>query len=70
MDVAEQYTYQVRWSMDDNAHVATVAELPSVSWLAQDREEAIRGVVALAHDIVTEMAASGENPPSISVKRG
>jgi hypothetical protein len=28
------YTYRVAWSVEDGEHVATVAEFPSLSWLA------------------------------------
>ena len=29
MNVADHYTYRVRWSAEDGEYVATVAELPS-----------------------------------------
>jgi len=31
------YTYRVAWSVEDGEHVATVAEFPSLSWLAPTR---------------------------------
>ena len=34
MPDATHYTYRVAWSVEDGEHVATVAEFPSLSWLA------------------------------------
>ena len=34
MPDATHYTYRVAWSAEDGEHVATVAEFPSLSWLA------------------------------------
>ena len=34
MPDATHYTYRVTWSVEDGEHVATVAEFPSLSWLA------------------------------------
>ncbi|GAA4599196.1 putative HicB family RNase H-like nuclease [Actinoplanes octamycinicus] len=63
MSVADHYTYRVHWSAEDNEYVGTVAELPSVSWLAQDRMEAFIGIQRVAEEIVADMEASGETPP-------
>ena len=43
MSAAEHYTYRVRWSTEDGSYVGTVAELPSLSWLADDRRAAFEG---------------------------
>jgi len=37
MPDATHYTYRVAWSVEDGEHVATVAEFPSLSWLAPTR---------------------------------
>jgi hypothetical protein len=36
VSVAEHYTYRVAWSAEDESFVGTVAELPSLSWLAEN----------------------------------
>lgn len=59
MNVADHYTYRVRWSAEDGEYVGTVAELPSLSWLASDRAEAFIGIQRLAAEVVAEMAAAG-----------
>lgn len=63
MTAADHYTYRVHWSAEDQEYVGTVAELPSVSWLAEDRMEAFVGIQRAAEEIVTEMEESGEEPP-------
>jgi predicted RNase H-like HicB family nuclease len=63
VSVADHYTYRVHWSAEDREFAGTVAELPSVSWLAEDRTEALAGVQRVVADIVAEMPASGEEPP-------
>lgn len=45
-------------------NLGTVAELPSLSWLASDRAEAFAGIQQLAADIVADMAETGEKPQS------
>ena len=64
MSAAHHYTYRVHWSAEDEEYVGTVAELPSVSWLAADRPEAFVGIQRVAEEIVTEMQAAGEEPPA------
>ena len=63
MNVVEHYTYRVRWSSEDGEYVGTVAELPSLSWLAPDRAEAFAGIQQLAADVVVDLAETGETPP-------
>ena len=59
----DRYTYRVHWSNEDNEYVATVAELPSLSWLADTPAAAIEGLLALTAEVVSEMEAAGETPP-------
>jgi hypothetical protein len=63
MGEPEHYTYRLAWSPDDNEHVATVAEFPSLSWLAAAPMEAFSGLVALVRDVVADMVANGEPVP-------
>ena len=70
MSAADHYTYRVHWSAEDEEYVGTVAELPSVSWLAPDRMAAFIGIQQAAEEIVAEMQASGQEPPvAIADKR-
>jgi len=57
------YTYRVHWSTEDGAFVATVAELPSLSWIADTPGDALAGLLALAREVAAEMTAGGETPP-------
>lgn len=69
MSVANHYTYRVHWSAEDNEYVGTVAELPSLSWLAADPSAAFAGIQEAAADVVAEMLESGEQPPEAFADR-
>lgn len=60
---AEHYTYRVRWSAEDGEHVGTVAEFPSLSWLAADADSAFDGIRAAVREALEDMTRSGEEPP-------
>ncbi|MFV2197382.1 hypothetical protein [Nocardiopsis sp. LOL_012] len=62
MSGAGHYAYRVRWSSEDGAYLGTVAEFPSLSWLADDRAGAFEGIQRLTADVVEDMRASGEPP--------
>ena len=65
--IAEHYTYRVRWSPEDDLYVGTVAELPSLSWLAPDQAEAFRGIQSLASETVDDLSADGDPvPPALA----
>ncbi|MCL2455816.1 MAG: type II toxin-antitoxin system HicB family antitoxin [Micrococcales bacterium] len=57
------YTYRVAWSGQDGEHVATVAEMPSLSWLAPTPLEALDGLADLVRDVVADLEANGEPVP-------
>ncbi|MHB1592798.1 MAG: type II toxin-antitoxin system HicB family antitoxin [Streptosporangiaceae bacterium] len=63
MPDATHYTYRVTWSAEDREHVATVAEFPSLSWLAPTPAEALTGLARVVRDMLTDLAASGEPIP-------
>jgi predicted HicB family RNase H-like nuclease len=69
VNVADHYTYRVHWSAEDGEYVGTVAELPSLSWLAADKLEAFAGIQQAAADVVAEMLESGEQPPEAIADR-
>ena len=59
----DRYTYRVTWSEDDNEYVGLCAEFPSLSWLAQTPETALKGIRKLVADIVKDMHENGETVP-------
>jgi hypothetical protein len=59
----DHFTYRVSWSKDGGEHVATCAELPSLSHLAADPADALQGFRDLVRDVVADMSANGERVP-------
>lgn len=57
------YTYRVTWSAEDDEFVATVAEFPSLSWLAPSQQEALQGLADLLAGTVEDMTTAGEEIP-------
>jgi predicted RNase H-like HicB family nuclease len=53
----------VQLAPEDREFVATVAEFPSMSWLALDRVEALRGLKVLVEHVIEDMLTSGEHLP-------
>ena len=63
MTHSDHYTYRVRWSVEDDAYIGTVAEFPSLSWLADDQREAFDGIRTLVLDVLNDMQEAGEPAP-------
>ncbi len=63
---AAEYGYRVVWSSVDGEFVATCAEFPSLSWLADSQTAALAGITTLVDDDLTDMRTSGEEPPPLS----
>ena len=61
--MAEHFTYRVSWSEEDDEHVGTCLEFPSLSHLADDPEAALHGVRKLVADVVAELRANNEPIP-------
>lgn len=59
----DKYTYRVTWSEEDEEFVGLCAEFPGLSWLANDPEEALKGIRAIVKDSVEDMVESGEEIP-------
>lgn len=59
----DHYTYRVTWSEDDNEYVGLCVEFPSLSWLAEEPESALKGIRNLVADVVKDMAESQEKIP-------
>lgn len=62
-EVADHYTYRVRWSSEDEGYVGTVAEMPSLSWAAETQDDAFVGIRALVADVLEDMMDDDETPP-------
>jgi predicted HicB family RNase H-like nuclease len=64
---AEHYSYRVSWSAEDGEFVATCIEFPSLSWLASDDVEALRGIKKLVAQVIADMRRNGEEvPPALA----
>ena len=59
----DHYTYRVTWSPEDDEHVGLCAEFPSLSWLADTPENALKGIRHVVSEVVSDMQASGEVVP-------
>jgi predicted HicB family RNase H-like nuclease len=59
----DHYRYAVQWSPEDDEFVATIAEFPSLSWLASDQVDAIRGLEVLVQQVIDDLVAGGETVP-------
>lgn len=64
MAISDKYAYRVAWSEEDGEYVGTVAELPSLSWLAETADSALDGIRKLAQNVVADLEASGEPVPT------
>lgn len=59
----DKYTYRVTWSEDDSEYVGLCAEFPSLSWLAETPETALKGIRTVVHEVVTDMLNNDEPVP-------
>lgn len=65
----DKYTYRVTWSEEDEEFVGLCAEFPSLSWLAESPEEALKGIRKVVRACIKDMANDGEDiPPAIATK--
>lgn len=58
MPKPNRYTYRVIWSEDDQEYVGLCTGFPSLSWLDESPEAALRGIRKLVVSVVTDMAAN------------
>lgn len=61
---ADHYTYRVTWSTEDGEHVGLCAEFPSLSWLAETPEAALKGIRQVVSEAVADMQSAGETIPA------
>ena len=59
----DHYTYRVTWSADDDEYVGLCAEFPSLSWLAEAPEAALKGIRKVVAEAVNDMKQTGEPIP-------
>jgi predicted HicB family RNase H-like nuclease len=64
LGTSDHYTYRLSWSDEDQEYVGTCAEFPSLSHLAADPLEALKGIRELVKDVVADMRASHEAIPT------
>jgi len=59
----DRYTYRITWSEDDKQYVGLCVEFPSLSWLAENQEAALKGIRKVVEDVIKDMKISGEYLP-------
>ncbi len=59
----DHYTYRVTWSGEDQMHIGTCLEFPSLSWLADTPEAALAGIRKTVADALDDMRKTGEKIP-------
>ncbi|MEK7485303.1 MAG: type II toxin-antitoxin system HicB family antitoxin [Planctomycetota bacterium] len=58
-----KYSYQVMWSEDDNAFLASVAEFPLLSAHGNSPEKALKEIHFVVSEVTTDLEESGESIP-------
>lgn len=61
--LADRYTYRIAWSVKDKEFIATVVEFPSLSWISESREEALKGLTSLVEEVIKDLTNEGEDIP-------
>ena len=66
----DRYTYRVTWSEDDQEYVGLCSEFPSLSWLDEEPESALKGIREIVESVINDMTHTGEEAPQpIACKR-
>jgi predicted HicB family RNase H-like nuclease len=60
---SDRYTYRITWSEEDKEYVGLCAEFPSLSWLAESPELALKGIRTVVDDVIKDIKNNGESPP-------
>lgn len=67
---SDRYTYRVTWSDEDGEYIGLCAEFPSLSWLADSPEAALKGIRTIVAEVVADMRSNNEPVPEpLSLKR-
>ena len=64
LTVNDKYTYRVIWSEEDQEYVGLCAEFPSLSWLANNPEKALRGIIERVAEVIADMESLKERIPT------
>lgn len=59
----DKFTYRIMWSEEDQEFVGLCAEFPSLSWLKENPEAALKGIMTLVKSTVKDMVKNGEHVP-------
>ncbi len=59
----DRYTYRVTWSPEDKEYIGLCAEFPSLSWLANSPESALKGIRKTVETIIQDMKENDEKIP-------
>ena len=66
----DHYTYRVTWSIEDEEYIGLCVEFPSLSWLADKPESALKGIRNLVAEVIKDMQSNNEKiPEPISIKK-
>ena len=60
---SDRYTYRITWSEEDKEFVGLCIEFPSLSWVAESQETALKGIRQVVEETIKDMKDSGESPP-------
>lgn len=60
----KHYTYRVTWSSEDEQHMGLCVEFPSLSWLADDPQAALDGIMTIVAEVVNDLKENKENIPA------
>lgn len=66
---SEYYTYRVIWSENDQSFIGLCSEFPSLSWLADKQQAALKGIVQLVSEVIKDMALNQEKVPEPFLSR-
>jgi predicted RNase H-like HicB family nuclease len=59
----DRYTYRITFSEEDNEYVGLCAEFPSLSWLADTPEAALKGIRKLVGEVLEGYSKEGGTIP-------
>jgi len=65
----EYYTYRIIWSVEDEEFVGLCAEFPSLSYLDQNRYQALEGITNLVKEVIADLLVHGEAIPEPITQR-
>lgn len=60
---SDRYIYRIIWSDEGKEYVGLCVEFPSLSWLAESPESALKGIREVVEDVIKDMESNGESPP-------